>query len=74
MLSATIAQAAVITIPAMNPTLGRPGTRPSITALGSNTGTGGVGSVMCGSILCGPRARRARGRCHIGLDRMSLVV
>src|SRR5579863_7668736 len=54
MLSATIAQAAVITIPAMNPTLGRPGTRPSITALGSNTGTDGVDSVMCGSILSGP--------------------
>src|SRR6516162_446905 len=54
MLSATIAQAAVITIPAMNQTLGRPGTRPSITARGSNTGTDGVDSVMCGSILCGP--------------------
>jgi len=38
----------------MNQTLGRPGTRPSITALGSNTGTDGVDSVMCGSILCGP--------------------
>src|ERR1700751_673367 len=54
MLSATIAQAAVITIPAMNQTLCRPRTRPSITALGSNTGTDGVDSVMCGSILCSP--------------------
>jgi hypothetical protein len=71
MLSAAIAQAAVITIPAMNPTLGRPGTRPSITALGSNTGTDGVDSVMCGSILCGPVAGGRADGGHIGLDLLS---
>ena len=80
MPSATIAHAAVIAMPTMNPTGVRPGVRPSMTARGSNgvrSAGGRPGSVMGRSLLCGAAVRR-RLRCgigpQIGLDLMGYMV
>ncbi len=67
MPSATIAQAAVIAMPTMNPTGVRPGARLARTACGSNgvrSAGRRLGSVMCRSLLCRAATRRCP-RCGI---------